>query len=479
MKFKKKNFLKFLLGMIFVFGFFNVAFADTFEVEIENTSLELTGGHVPAIVFGVGDYEKVGDPPDPPDGSPCFVSILNDSEEVNGLIKPDVSSEYTWTLSVSTFGNIQNTQVSRRSLLTWSKTPMLEIIQKNPKATFELYEVKSSMMGDFETLVVPDMSIVSKYEVEAGPSGKKFMIKYTVKNNDFIPLDINKDGRVTYYQDAIMIIRYLFGLDQGESLIGPVVSQTNPRIVNGQFSCNSESFEIITDDSLFRDSETIALYIERLQGSGVLDIDKNGEADALTDGLLILRYLYEKAADKPFNVGLEEDTEWSLTDNAVDIVNSEYANYSETDRENQIRANIQLLLGYNGRKRTRARAVSQLSFIGPEVLKESSGRKKSWGIGKDWSFYANLSCYFWGEGSKEISNCYYTIDGVNYHKFDKSDISYEYSFSWENQGKDYFYVAREIKTTNWDIIWAVYKKNPNFKVFIDRLPPIESLRLFR
>ena len=40
-----------------------------------------------------------------------------------------------------------------------------------------------------------------------------------------------------------------------------------------------------------------------------LDIDCNGEADALTDGLMIMRYLF----------GINEGT--SLTDNAVDTIN--------------------------------------------------------------------------------------------------------------------------------------------------------------
>ena len=83
-------------------------------------------------------------------------------------------------------------------------------------------------------------------------------------------LDIDASLAVTEYDaltDGLLVIRYLFGLT-GTSLTSGALSGTATRT----------------------DPAAIKAYLDFM--SSALDIDGNGTADALTDGLLIVRYLF-------------------------------------------------------------------------------------------------------------------------------------------------------------------------------------------
>ena len=74
-------------------------------------------------------------------------------------------------------------------------------------------------------------------------------------------LDVDGNGKYEALADGLLLIRYLFGL-------------TGDALTSG----------IVTDSSAF---------LERVSDlRPVLDVDGNGQADALTDGILILRYLF-------------------------------------------------------------------------------------------------------------------------------------------------------------------------------------------
>jgi len=83
-----------------------------------------------------------------------------------------------------------------------------------------------------------------------------------------VNLDIDQNGIIDALTDGILILRYLFG-SRGENLtqnaIGPGALRTDPT--------------------------AIVAYLEQLRDS-LLDVDGNGLADALTDGILIIRYLF-------------------------------------------------------------------------------------------------------------------------------------------------------------------------------------------
>ncbi len=82
-------------------------------------------------------------------------------------------------------------------------------------------------------------------------------------------LDVDGNGSVDALTDGLLIIRHMFGI-RDNSLIEDAVSDN---------CTNCEASEI----------ETV---IEQCAASGITDIDGNGKVDALTDGLLNIRYIF-------------------------------------------------------------------------------------------------------------------------------------------------------------------------------------------
>ena len=87
--------------------------------------------------------------------------------------------------------------------------------------------------------------------------------------NDYFKskFDIDEDRTASALTDGLLVIRYLFGFN-GESL------------VSGALASEAEK----TDAAIIR------LYLENVSSN--LDIDGNGQAAPLTDGLLLIRYLF-------------------------------------------------------------------------------------------------------------------------------------------------------------------------------------------
>ncbi|MCS5587285.1 MAG: hypothetical protein NZ697_02215 [Porticoccaceae bacterium] len=80
-------------------------------------------------------------------------------------------------------------------------------------------------------------------------------------------LDIDGDGQYDALTDGLLLSRALFGL-------------TNSALLDGVLPANAP----------FNSSEQIQARIDKL--GDLVDIDNNGQADALSDGLIILRYLF-------------------------------------------------------------------------------------------------------------------------------------------------------------------------------------------
>ena len=87
------------------------------------------------------------------------------------------------------------------------------------------------------------------------------------KENQNLTLDVDGDGEFDALTDGLLIIRSMFGLS-GDALVVGVVGQ------DAQFSSSDEI------------EQRLALLGDEL------DIDENGQIDALTDGLLSLRFLF-------------------------------------------------------------------------------------------------------------------------------------------------------------------------------------------
>ncbi len=97
-------------------------------------------------------------------------------------------------------------------------------------------------------------------------------------------LDADGNGSVDALTDGLLIIRHMFGL-RGDSLIKDAVADN---------CTNCEASEI----------EPI---LEQCAASGITDIDGNGEVDALTDGLLNIRYIFGIRGPALINDSLADD----------------------------------------------------------------------------------------------------------------------------------------------------------------------------
>jgi hypothetical protein len=106
-------------------------------------------------------------------------------------------------------------------------------------------------------------------------SNKHLTTQPTSNAANIISWDIDKDGTADALTDGLLILRYTFNLT-GASLVAGAVSE----------SSTLSTAEI--------ESEIATLM-------SILDIDADGEVDALTDGLILLRYLFNLRDDSLIN----------------------------------------------------------------------------------------------------------------------------------------------------------------------------------
>ena len=90
--------------------------------------------------------------------------------------------------------------------------------------------------------------------------------------------DVDNSGEVDALTDGLLILRFAFGL-RGEALYKGSISTTSP------LTPAEVEAEIVYTQSIF-------------------DIDGDGNYDALTDGLLLLRYLFGLSGDALLNGGI-------------------------------------------------------------------------------------------------------------------------------------------------------------------------------
>jgi hypothetical protein len=89
-------------------------------------------------------------------------------------------------------------------------------------------------------------------------------------------LDLDGNGQYDALTDGLLLLRGMFGLSEGALISGAVAS-----------------------DAAYTSSSEIVSRIDML--GDLVDIDGNGRADALTDGLIILRYLFGLRGDVLIN----------------------------------------------------------------------------------------------------------------------------------------------------------------------------------
>ena len=107
--------------------------------------------------------------------------------------------------------------------------------------------------------------LISSSMLVVGQSGDSIIPTSKTTSTDNI--DVDGDGTFDALTDGLLLLRHMFGLS-GEALIAGVVSD------NATYTTSAE------------------LVSRMLDLGDTLDIDNNGQIDALTDGLIILRYLF-------------------------------------------------------------------------------------------------------------------------------------------------------------------------------------------
>ena len=126
-----------------------------------------------------------------------------------------------------------------------------------------LYTVSFTLNKDFQ----PTETSVIRFSSSSTASGYEFYGEPVTVSIRTFNLDVDGNGQCDALTDGLLIIRYLFGF-RGQTLIADAVAPDCTR-------CTAPEIE-----------EYIAA------GLADLDVDGNAQQDALTDGLLIIRYLF-------------------------------------------------------------------------------------------------------------------------------------------------------------------------------------------
>ncbi len=118
--------------------------------------------------------------------------------------------------------------------------------------------------------------------------GWKFLVEETniEEINPINNIDIDGNGEADALSDGLLIVRFLFGFT-GDSLINGAISENATRNTAAE----------------------IEGFLQDANDNNLLDIDGNGEADALSDGLLIVRFLFGFTGDSLINGAIAENAQ--------------------------------------------------------------------------------------------------------------------------------------------------------------------------
>ncbi len=109
--------------------------------------------------------------------------------------------------------------------------------------------------------------------------------QYITSSTKALALDIDKDGVIDSLTDGLLVLRHAFGLT-GESLINLSLSETALRNTANEIEAYIEA---LANEENFISTNGVT--------HSILDFDINGQIDALTDGVLMLRFFFELTGD--------------------------------------------------------------------------------------------------------------------------------------------------------------------------------------
>lgn len=202
-------------------------------------------------------------------------TLVSDDSDVSIAVSDSQLSENsannTATITISRNGNLDNAltvnfESSGTATLgqdvNLTQTNSITIPSNQASATFTLNVINDTNAEDTETFTINLLSS-NNYQLSENNS-----ISLSIVDNDEICVDIDGNGKVDALTDGLTLTRYLIGL-RGDSLIQNTLAVDATRTT----------------------SEEVTNFIEGQLPSTCYDIDGNNKNDALTDGLLLIRYL--------------------------------------------------------------------------------------------------------------------------------------------------------------------------------------------
>ncbi len=225
-------------------------------------------------------------------------SIPNSSKP-NSFIAPywdDLNPGRSQAGNIYTFQ--QGIAPNRRLTIAWEKIPLFDGRSSDNPVTFEatLYEGSNDIVFQYGGAYLAKGATIG-IEHQSGEFGLQYL--FNGKNNG-VPVQIQKEQAIRFFlkkdlhpnnqaplaqeecsldadgngsffglTDGLLLIRHMFGI-RGESLIKNAVA----------------------DNCTLCEASEIEPIVEQCAASGISDIDGNGEVDALSDGVLNIRYLF-------------------------------------------------------------------------------------------------------------------------------------------------------------------------------------------
>ena len=211
---------------------------------------------------------------------------ITSSIEIVNNVDINTVGTYTVTYNVSDAAGNAATQVTRTVNITPDVTiPVITLLGES-EVSLELgstyTDAGATAADNIDGDITSNIAVVSTVDVNTVGT---YMVTYNVSDaagNAAIPvlrqvmvggiIDIDGNGQYDALTDGLLLLRSIFGLD-GDALI----------------------FGAVASNATVTSSQDILVEIDRL--GMLLDIDGNGVVDALTDGLLILRYLFGLEGD--------------------------------------------------------------------------------------------------------------------------------------------------------------------------------------
>ena len=204
---------------------------------------------------------------------------------VENNVDSDTAGTYTVIYRVSDSSGNAADQKTRTVVVSDTTKPIITLIG-NSEVRLLIDDVYvdegatayDNIDGDLTTQIITvnpvDTSQIGDYVVTYNVTDSSGNQALEINRSVFIggTLDVDGNGKYDALTDGLLILRFMFGLD-GESLILGTVAA----------------------DATRQTSDEIEAQIQLIRP--LLDIDGNSNIDPLTDGLLIVRYLFELRGD--------------------------------------------------------------------------------------------------------------------------------------------------------------------------------------